>query len=81
MKAFPELRTRFAAAFDSNESASKEDEEFRDRYFVRNAREAREDGYDLVCVHCGYGVNSQEEPDPFMHETWCPEGSDQVEPA
>ena len=37
--------------------------------FMANVREARENGYDRLCAHCGVGVYD----DSDMHDRGCPE--------
>ncbi len=39
--------------------------------FMRNVKEARECGYDLVCVLCGCGMNDGDFEDADMHEWDC----------
>lgn len=37
--------------------------------YVRNVREARDEGHENVCVYCGRG---QDRPDRDPHEWYCP---------
>ena len=40
--------------------------------FMVNVREARENGYDLVCAECGVGMNDEDFDDAEAHEARCP---------
>ena len=65
MSAFDLLRARLG-----QDEVNKEDEAFRDKKLVKNARDARENGYDIVCAQCG---SAYELDTLTMHETWCPD--------
>jgi hypothetical protein len=48
--------------------------------FLVNARDAGENGYDLVCVKCGCGMDDAEFEDAEMHDDGCPNrGRDRAE--
>jgi hypothetical protein len=43
--------------------------EFPASTFLLNLKEARENGYELVCAECGVGIND----DSDWHDSGCPE--------
>jgi hypothetical protein len=45
---------------------------YSDEQFMRNVREARENGFDMVCAECGTSIDTSEGFDsPDSHEMFC----------
>lgn len=42
-----------------------------DARFIRNVKESRSNGYDMVCVECGVGMTDDEFEEPGTHDTGC----------
>lgn len=51
-----------------------DDTHFTEKIFLRNVKEARECGYDLLCAVCGVGIYD----DSDEHEAWCPQSRSEL---
>jgi hypothetical protein len=50
-----------------------------DERLLRNVRDARDNGYDLVCAECGVGMTDDEFEEEGSHDVGCPnEGRDRA---
>jgi hypothetical protein len=56
---------------DPDAGAPSEYQAFMDRMFMENVRDARDNGYDLVCVECGCGMWEADTGEADMHEPGC----------